>query len=66
MADPTTELAREFLEFNNYLVRKETKFYRNKGQTGTASDIDIIATSPRGMKKGSLRLGRNIARATAS
>ena len=42
MADPTTELAKEFLEFNNYLVRKETKFYRNKELKGTASDIDIM------------------------
>jgi len=44
MADPTTELAREFLEFNNYLVRKETKFYKNKDLKGTASDIDITTT----------------------
>jgi len=46
MADPTTELAREFLEFHNYLVRKETKFYKSKEQKGTPSDIDIIAISP--------------------
>lgn len=44
MADPTTKLAREFLEFHGYLVRKETKFYKNKELRGTASDIDIIAT----------------------
>lgn len=44
MADPTTELASEFLEFNGYLVRKETKFYKNRKLRGTASDIDIIAT----------------------
>lgn len=60
MADPTTELAREFLEFNHYLVRKETKFYRNKELRGTPSDIDIVATSPRGVKIGGIELRRNI------
>ncbi len=60
MADPTTELAKEFLEFNNYLVRKETKFYKNKQMKGTASDIDIIATNPRGIKIGDLELKANI------
>ena len=28
MADSTTELAKEFLKFNNYLVRIETKLGR--------------------------------------
>lgn len=60
MADPTTELAKEFLEFNNYSVRKETKFYKNKKLTGTPSDIDIIATSPRGIKIGNIELKENV------
>jgi len=60
MADPTTELAREFLEFNDYLVRKETKFQRKKKLEGTPSDIDIIAISPRGIKVDELELKENI------
>lgn len=48
MADPTTELAKELLEFHDYLVRKETKFYKSRKLKGTASDIDIIAISPKG------------------
>jgi len=60
MADPTTELAKEFLESNRYLVRKETKFYKNKELAGTASDIDIIATSPKGIKIDDLELKKNI------
>lgn len=60
MADPTTELASEFLEVNNYLVRKETKFYKNKERKGTASDIDIIATAPQGVKLGNLELKKNV------
>ncbi len=59
MADPTTELAREFLEFNNYLVRKETKFQRTKKLEGTPSDIDIIAISPKGIKVDELELKEN-------
>ncbi len=60
MSDPTTELAREFLEFNNYIVKKETKFHKNKKLKGTAGDIDIIAVSPRGVDLGELRLKKNI------
>lgn len=60
MADPTTELASEFLELNNYLVRKETKFYKNKEQKGTASDIDIIATAPQGVKLDNITFKENI------
>ena len=45
MSDPTTELAREFLEFKNYIVKKETKFYKNRKIKGTLGDIDIIAVS---------------------
>jgi hypothetical protein len=60
MADPTTELAKEFLEFNDYLVRKETKFQKNKKLQGTPSDIDIIATRPTGKKLGELELRENI------
>ena len=60
MADPTTELAKEFLEMNNYLVRKETKFYKNKELKCTASDIDIIATRPKGIRIGDLKLQKNI------
>lgn len=60
MADPTTELAKEFLEFNNYAVRKETKFQRSKKLMGTPSDIDIIATSPKRTKIGNLDLEENI------
>jgi hypothetical protein len=60
MADPTTELAKEFLEFNDYLVRKETKFQKNKKLQGTPSDIDIIATRPNIKKIGELELRENI------
>lgn len=60
MADPTTELAKEFLEFHDYLVRKETKFLRSKKLKGTPSDIDIIAISPRETKIGELELKENI------
>jgi len=60
MADPTTELAREFLEFNHYLVRTETKFYRNKKLKGTPSDIDIIATRSKRTRIDELELKRNI------
>lgn len=59
MADPTTELAKEFLEFNDYLVRKETKFYKNKELKGTPSDIDIIATRPE-RKSSELGLKANV------
>jgi hypothetical protein len=59
MADPTTELTKEFLEMNNYLVRKETKF-QNKAKgnklSGTCSDIDIIASSPKGIQEKELQL----------
>jgi hypothetical protein len=60
LADPTTELAKEFLEFNDYLVRKETKFQKNKKLQGTPSDIDIIATRPTSKKIGELELSGNI------
>jgi hypothetical protein len=63
MADPTTELAKEFLEINGYIVRKETKFYKkikNKRPFGTASDIDIIATRSRPIKIGDIKLKENI------
>lgn len=60
MADPTTELAREFLEFNNYAVRKETKFFKNRQNVGTASDIDIIAVSPKDSVVDGIKLSRNI------
>jgi len=60
MADPTTELAKEFIEFNNYSVRKETKFQRSKKLMGTPSDIDIIAVSPTKTKVGGLDLEENI------
>lgn len=43
MADPTTELAKEFLEVYGYCIRKVTKFVKNKKLKGTPSDIDIIA-----------------------
>lgn len=56
MADPTTELAREFLEFNNYIVKKETKFHKNKELEGTPGDIDIIAISPKGVDLGEFKL----------
>lgn len=55
-----TELAREFLELNNYLVRKETKIYRNKELKGTPSDIDIIATRSKGSELDGIELKRNI------
>ncbi len=58
MADPTTELAKEFLEMNHYSVRKETKFHQNKKAQGTPSDIDIIAISPKGIPE--LKLGECI------
>lgn len=60
LADPTTELAKEFLEFHDYLVRKETKFYKSKDMKGTPSDIDIIAISPRETKIGDLMLKENV------
>ena len=60
MADPTTELAKEFLEFNDYLVRKETKFQKNKNLQGTPSDIDIIATRPTRKQLGEFELRENI------
>jgi hypothetical protein len=60
MADPTTELAKEFLEFHNYLVRKETKFYKSKKPKGPPSDIDIIAISPKRLRKGNFELKENI------
>lgn len=60
MADPTTELAKEFLEFHDYLVRKETKFFQSRKLKGTASDIDIIAIRPRKTKIGDLELEANI------
>ncbi|MBI4452479.1 hypothetical protein HY637_03555 [Candidatus Woesearchaeota archaeon] len=50
MADPATELAREFLEFNKYIVIKQTKFHKNKKLKGTPGDIDIIAISPKKCK----------------
>jgi len=60
MADPTTELAKEFLEFHNYLVRKETKFFQNRELKGTPSDIDIIAVRPMGPSLGDLEVENNI------
>lgn len=60
MADPTTQLAKEFLEFRNYSVRLLTKFYKNKRDKGTPGDIDIIATSPKGTRIGNLHLKPNI------
>lgn len=60
MADPATELAKEFLEFNDYSVRKETKFQKNRKLVGTPSDIDIIATRPRGIRFNGLELRENI------
>jgi hypothetical protein len=60
MADPTTELAKEFLEMNDYLVRKETKFQKSKKLQGTPSDIDIVAISPKGIQKDGLQLSENI------
>lgn len=60
MADPTTELVKEFLEFNNYCVRKETKFQNNKKLQGTASDIDIIATRPTSKRIREIEFGENI------
>lgn len=63
LADPTTELAKEFLEMNNYLVRKETRFQRlTKGNKlyGTPSDIDIIATSPKGIQEKDFQLKENV------
>lgn len=60
MADPMTELAKEFLELNNYLVRKDTKFYKKKNQEGTAGDVDIIATRPNRLVLGDREFGSNI------
>jgi len=60
MADPVTELAKEFLELNNYIVRKETKFYKDKVAKGTASDIDIIAIGRTGISVGGNELKENI------
>jgi hypothetical protein len=60
MADPTTELAKEFLEINNYLVRKETKFQKNKKLQGTPSDIDIVAISPKGIREDGFELEENV------
>jgi len=60
VADPTTELTKEFLEINNYLVRKETKFQKNKKLQGTPSDIDIIAVSPKGIQDKDFQLGKCI------
>jgi len=57
VADPTTELTKEFLEINNYLVRKETKFKKNRKLEGTHSDIDIIAISPKGIQTPELQIG---------
>ena len=63
MADPTTELTKEFLEMNSYLVRKETKF-QNKIKDdelyGTCSDIDILATSQLGLHMGDFQLSKVI------
>ena len=60
MADPMTELAKEFLEFNDYSVRKETKFQKTKKLEGTPGDIDIIATRPNIKKIGEFELRENI------
>ena len=60
LADPTTELTKEFLETNNYTVRKETKFQKNKKLQGTPSDIDILAISPKGIQTPDLQLGECI------
>ena len=60
MADPTTELAREFLEFNEYMVKKETKFYKNKKLKGNPGDIDIIAVSSKDTKFGDFILNKQI------
>lgn len=63
MADPTTELTKEFLEINNYLVRKETKF-QNKVKDadlfGTCSDIDILAISQLGIQRADFQLSKII------
>jgi hypothetical protein len=60
LAEPVTELAKEFLELLNYSVRKDTKFYKNAALSGTASDVDIIAIHPTGVKLNGIELGRNI------
>lgn len=63
MADPMTELAKEFLEIHNYIVRKETKFYKkmkNGKPFQTASDIDIIAIRPKPTKINDIKFGKNI------
>ncbi len=60
MADSSTEIAREFLELMGYAVRKETKFFKNKKQFGTASDIDIIASRAKELRIDGLVLGKNI------
>jgi len=60
MADPTTELAKEFLEFQGYIVKKESKFIKNKELKGTAGDIDIIAISSKGVDLGEFKLKREI------
>ena len=48
MAEITTELAKEFLEVNDYSVRKDTKVHKKTRQRSgepyqTPGDIDIIA-----------------------
>ena len=63
MADPTTELTKEFLEINNYLVRKETKFQnkvKNNDLFGTCSDIDILAISQFGIQTANFQLSKVI------
>jgi len=60
MSDPTTELSREFLEFNNYIVKKETKFYKNPELKGTPGDIDILAVSSSDTKFREFKLNKNI------
>jgi hypothetical protein len=54
MAEPMTELAKEFLEMNNFIVRKETKFFKEgmyyNETHGTAGDIDIIAVRKDNLK----------------
>lgn len=56
MADPVTELAKVFLECEGYVVRKETKFHRNRVAEGTASDIDIVAIGQKGIAVDGVKL----------
>lgn len=60
MADPTTELAKEFLEVYGYSIRKVTKFTKNRKLKGTPGDIDIIAVSPKNVKFREFELKKEI------